>query len=188
MGTLVFNWRGLFATICVGIPVFFVGDRLENDAGWSAKSVLVFYAVGMTLPLALLAYVIDRCDRKGALRPYWENSLQFCFDMYDHDPSDWFPYHPGRRTAWCVWPLALGPYIVLLTYLVIWVCAAVQGHPRWLLPQLLCVTAAAVGAAAFAKATEWLRVLPEWLDEADLVEELPGESLIVDSTLEAPNP
>jgi hypothetical protein len=180
MGTLVFNWRGLFATILVGIPVFSALNWLENVRGWPVTSALAFTAVGMTLPLALLACVIDRCDRKGALRPYWENSLQFCFEMYGHDPPEWFSYHPGRRTAWCVWPLALGPYIILLTYLVVWVCAAVQGHPAWLLPQLLCVLAAAVGAIVFAKTTEWVRVLPEWLDESDLVE----ESSDVNSTIE----
>jgi len=49
----IFNWRGLFATVIVGIPAFYVMNRLE-DAGWSAGPLLCFLAIAMTLPLSLL--------------------------------------------------------------------------------------------------------------------------------------
>ena len=57
MGVFIFNWRGLFATVIVGVPAIYVMDRLE-DAGWSVGVLLCFLAIAMTLSLSLFAYRI----------------------------------------------------------------------------------------------------------------------------------
>lgn len=166
MGTLIFNWRGLFATIVIGFPAFWALNQLEN-AGWTAAPSLCFIAIAMTLPLSMFAYTIDRCDRPGALRPYWDNSIQECYAMYGYRDEDAF--NPDRRTAWCVWPLALGPYIIFLIYVGVWLYWAITGDPLTLLPYLGCSFASCVVAAIYAKTTEWVRVVPglEILDDDD---------------------
>lgn len=163
-GILIFNWRGLLATVAVGVPVFMMMNRLENG-GWSVGPLLVFVAIGMTLPLSLLAYTIDRCDRPGVLRPYWDNFAQECstaFGVYE-----WGSFNPDRRTAFCLWPLAVGPYIICLIYVGAWLYWAFTGDPVTLLPYLACTAISCAIAAAYGKATERLRVLPglEILDD-----------------------
>ena len=82
MGILIFDWRGLLATIVVGIPVFITMSRLEEDAGWPVGAVLCFFAIGMTLPLSLFGYTVDRCDRPGLIVPYWDNFKQVANETF----------------------------------------------------------------------------------------------------------
>jgi hypothetical protein len=155
MGVFLFNWRGLFATVLVAVPAFYVMGRLE-DAGWSVGALLCFLAIATTLPLSLYAYTIDRCDRPGVLRPYWDNFLQVCAEAYSGTSSD---YNPERRTAFCFLPLAVGPYVVFLVYLGTWIYWLFTGDATTLLPYLACTAASCVVAAAYGKLTESRRLI-----------------------------
>ena len=173
---LIFDWRDLLATIAVGIPVFSALDPL-SDAGFSDGFVLCFFAIAMTLPLSLFAYTVDRCDRPGSLRPYWDNFQQVANEAFGATSSD---DNPERRTAVCLWPLALGPYIVLLIYLGTWIYWTVTGDPFTLLPYLACTVASCILAAIYGKAVEWRRLIPEPLID------LESHQIIVDSSFTPP--
>ena len=155
MGVFIFNWRGLFATIGVGVPTFYIMGRFE-DAGWSVGSLLCFLAIAMTLPLSLFAYTIDRCDRPGVLLPYWDNFLQACAEAFGGTTSD---YNPERRTAFCLLPLAIGPYVVFLVYLGTWIYWACTGDAMTLAPYLACTAASCAVAASYGKLTESRRLI-----------------------------
>lgn len=155
MGILIFDWRGLLATTVVSIPAFFALNALES-AGWSAGVVFCFFAIATTLPLSLFGYTVDRCDKPGVLLPYWDNFQQLANESMGVTSSD---HNPDRRTAVCVWPLALGPYCVAVIYLVIWIYFAVTGDPFSLLPYLACTVGSCIVCAIYGKAIEWRRVI-----------------------------
>ncbi len=155
MGVFIFNWRGLVATVLVGVPAFYVMSRLE-DAGWSLGSLLCFLSIAMTLPLSLFAYTIDRCDRAGVLRPYWDNFLQVCAESFSGTSPD---YNPERRTAFCFLPLAVGPYVVFLVYLGTWIYWVLTGDAKTLVPYLACTGISCVVAAVYGKLTESRRLI-----------------------------
>lgn len=155
MGILIFDWRGLLATVVVVTPAFFALNALE-EAGWSAGTVMCFFAIVTTLPLSMFGYTVDRCDKPGVLLPYWDNFQQIAHQSMGGSSSD---DNPDRRTAICLWPLALGPYCVLLIYLVFWICFAFAGDPFSLLPYLACVVASCIVAAIYGKAIERRRVI-----------------------------
>jgi len=151
----VFNWRGLFATIFVVLPTVYVVDRLEA-VGWPAGALLCLLAIATTLPLSLFAYTVDRCDRPGVLRPYWANFLQACCEASGGTPPD---YNPERRTAFCLFPLAIGPYVVFLIYLGTWICWLFLGGAATLLPYLACTAVSCFLAAVYGKLTEPRRLV-----------------------------
>ncbi len=155
MATFIFNWQGLVATIVVGIPAFWTLNRLEA-AGWTIGPALCFLSIAMTLPLSLFAYAFDRCDRPGVLRPYWDNTLQVFAEAYGGTSPD---YNPERRTAFCLWPLAIGPYIFFMIYLGTWLYWAFTGDATTLLPYLAFSAGSCLIAAIFGKLTETRRLI-----------------------------
>jgi hypothetical protein len=152
---IIFNWRGLVATVIVAVPAFLMLNRLEA-AGWSVSASLCFLAIAIPLPLSLYAYTVDRCDRPGVLRPYWDNFLQACAETYAGRTPD---YNPERRTVFCVLPLALGPHIVFLAYLATWLWWAVSGDALTLLPYVACAAGSCLVAVVYGKFTESRRLI-----------------------------
>lgn len=155
MGMFIFNWRGLAATVVVSVPIFIAMGQLEA-AGWKAGPLFCFVAIGITLPLSMFGYTFDRCDRPGVLLPYWDNFKQVANESFGAISSE---DNPDRRTAFCLWPLALGPYFIVIIYIVFWICFAVSGDPFSLLPYLGLVVVSAVAAAIYGKAIEERRVI-----------------------------
>jgi hypothetical protein len=90
------------------------------------------------------------------LRPYWDNTLQLLAESYGGSTPD---YNPERRTAFCLWPLALGPYIMFLIYLGTWIYWACTGDAMTLFPYLAYTACSAIVAAIYGKATEGRRLI-----------------------------
>ena len=155
MGIFIFDWRGLVATIVVATPVFFAMSALE-EAGWPVEAVLCFAAIATTLPLSMFGYTVDRCDKPGVLLPYWDNFRQLANETFGVTSSD---DNPDRRTAVCFWPLALGPYCVVVIYVVFWILWTVTGDPFSVLPYLACTVGSCILAAIYGKAVESRRVI-----------------------------
>jgi hypothetical protein len=155
MGVLLFNIQGLMGTLGFGLGLLFLVNHLENTAQIGRGNGLALIVIGTTFLSSLYGFTVDRTDRRGIIRPYWDNWRQVCYDALRQSPTAGFKYNPSRRTAVFFWPLALGPYCLLALLVPYWLYTRV-GHAgflwRGLLPRLIlysmvsCVAATIYGA------------------------------------------
>ena len=126
MGILIYNYVGLIATLVVYLPLLVLIDYLETT-GWTRTQAMALFFVGGSTCLAIFALFWDRRDRGDFFGSYWTNYRQLIYQSMDAVPPS-FDFRVQRRTAMFLVPLAMGPFCVLLGYLILLARASWKGE------------------------------------------------------------
>ena len=118
-----------------------VGVILGGAVGWACLPVLrqcgidmssgeqkILYGLnGLLFGSALFSLFVDRCEIPNLIGSYRANIVQFCYSAVGQDVPAGYTVHSGRRLAFFAWPLAIGPLVLLVAGLLMWIIDAVQG-------------------------------------------------------------